>query len=73
MANVKNYIEQGGGTVVIGGKLKFESGATLEGFPAVAAAQADSTAETVAALVTDFNSLLSKLRTAGLLAPNAES
>lgn len=34
-----------------------------------AAAQADSTATTVAGLVTDFNALLAKLRTAGLLAP----
>jgi len=33
-----------------------------------AAAQADSTAANVAALVTDFNGLLAKLRTAGLLA-----
>lgn len=32
-------------------------------------AQADSTATTVAGLVTDFNALLAKLRTAGVLAP----
>lgn len=32
-----------------------------------APAQADSTASTVAALVTDFNALLAKLRTAGIL------
>jgi hypothetical protein len=36
---------------------------------AKAAAQADSTATDVAGLKTDFNSLLAKLRTAGLLAP----
>lgn len=35
---------------------------------AKAAAQADSTAVDVATLKTDFNSLLAKLRTAGLLA-----
>lgn len=34
-----------------------------------AAAQADSVASTVAGLVSDFNSLLAKLRTAGLLLP----
>ena len=33
-----------------------------------AAAQADSTATTIAELKTDFNALLAKLRTAGLLA-----
>jgi hypothetical protein len=32
-----------------------------------AAAQADSVASTVAALVTDFNALLAKLRTAGVI------
>lgn len=37
----------------------------------VAAAQADSTAATIAALKDDFNSLLGKLRTAGLLATEA--
>lgn len=34
-----------------------------------AAAQANSTAPDVATLVADFNSLLAKLRTAGILAP----
>jgi hypothetical protein len=34
-----------------------------------AAAQGNSVAATVGALVTDFNSLLAKLRTAGILAP----
>jgi hypothetical protein len=33
-----------------------------------AAAQADSTAEDAAGIVTDFNALLAKLRTAGVLA-----
>ena len=36
-----------------------------------AAAQADSTASTIAALKEDFNALLAKLRTAGLLAETA--
>jgi Head fiber protein len=34
-----------------------------------AAAQADSTAADVATLKTDFNALLAKLRTAGIIAP----
>jgi hypothetical protein len=34
-----------------------------------APAQADSVATTIAGLVTDFNALLAKLRTAGILAP----
>lgn len=34
----------------------------------IAAAQADSTASDVAGIVADFNSLLAKLRTAGILA-----
>lgn len=34
-----------------------------------AAAQVDSVAATVGALVTDFNALLAKLRTAGVLLP----
>lgn len=36
--------------------------------PAQQAAQADSVASTVPALVTDFNSLLAKLRAAGVIA-----
>lgn len=37
--------------------------------PVQAAAQADSTAPDVATLKADFNSLLAKLRTAGVIAP----
>lgn len=39
-----------------------------KGLVKMAEAQADSTASTVAGTVTDFNALLAKLRTAGLLA-----
>lgn len=38
------------------------------GLTVPAAAQADSTATTIAGLVTDFNALLAKLRAAGVLA-----
>lgn len=68
--NSKNYTEQGGERTVIGGALVFEEGATIEGFPG-AANQADSTATTVATLKDDFNALLSKLKTAGLMAADA--
>ena len=67
--NAKNYTEQGGDKTVIGGTLEIKEGATLIGFPEApqAAAQADSTATDVAGLVTDFNSLLAKLRAAGII------
>ena len=51
--NGKNYMEQGGDKWVIGG--------TLE-------TQADSVAEDVSTLVSDFNGLLAKLKAAGLMA-----
>ena len=70
----KNYAEQGGDKWVIGGTLEIQKGATVTGLPAAkipqAAHQADSTAEEIAALVTDFNNLLAKLKAAGLMAAN---
>lgn len=45
------------------------SDGTVRGTVLRAAAQADSAAADVAALVTDFNVLLAKLRTAGVIAP----
>ena len=80
----KNYFAHGGNELVIGGKLTFLSGATVEGGeglfdnPAAegssaAAFQADSTASSVAALREDFNALLAKLRAAGLMEANAET
>ena len=69
--NVKNYTEQGGEVTHIGGKLIFDEGAVVEGFPAGNGSamenQAASEATTVAALKEDFNSLLSKLKAAGLM------
>ena len=64
MYNAKNYQAQGGNEWVIGGKLT-----EIEGFPYFSPAenQVDSVAEDINALVTDFNSLLQKLRTAGLM------
>ena len=73
MSNVKNYTEQGGEKTVIGGNLEITPEGKLlfdktEVRPADT--QGDSTAADVASLVTDFNALLAKLKTAGLM--NAE-
>lgn len=62
----KNYMTPGGEELHIGGKLVFDAGGSLEG--GLMEAQADSTADTVVKLKTDFNTLLAALRTAGLMA-----
>lgn len=70
MSNVKNYTEQGGEKTVIGGTLEIAEGGQVIGLPSTftpAAVQADSTATDITGLVTDFNSLLAKLRAAGLM------
>ena len=64
--NVKNYTEEGGETTVIGGTLEIKEGASITGLPQ-AENQADSTASTVADLKSDFNSLLTKLKSSGLM------
>lgn len=70
MSNVKNYTEQGGDSTVIGGTLDVANGGKLT-FAGTelkpAAFQANSEATTIAGLVADFNSLLAKLITAGLM------
>ena len=71
MSNVKNYTEQGGDKTVIGGTLEITSGGTLtfEGSEfKPAESQENSTATTIAELKSDFNALLAKLKTAGLMA-----
>ena len=74
--NAKNYFAHGGNELVIGGKLTFLPGATIEGGddlfgqsePASQIAYiADSEATTIAALKDDFNALLAAIRTAGLM------
>ena len=74
--NSKNYFAHGGEQLVIGGKLTFLDGAEVENFPGSAGGNtaagtapyvADSEATTVANLKNDFNTLLSSLRTAGLM------
>ncbi len=73
----KNYKTDGGDTTVIGGSLIIEEGASVQGlsssdvdFP-VMDNQTDSEATTIAALKEDFNGLLSKLKSAGLMEADA--
>lgn len=86
MRTAKNYHAHGGSEWVVGGKLTFLPGATVEGLDGLLdklpAAEllnqklpyvADSDAGTVAALREDFNHLLSVLRTAGYLAAEPEA
>ena len=71
--NTKNYTEQGGDVTHFGGKVIFEEGCEVEGNSFTPAAnQAASTATTIAGLVTDFNALLTKLKTSGLMEADAE-
>ncbi len=74
--NAKNYTEQGGSVTHIGGELVFEEGAQVSGLPsstggALAENQAASSATQVAALKNDFNALLTKMKNAGIMAPDA--
>ena len=72
--NTKNYTEQGGEKTVIGGTLEIKEGASVTGLPSAftpAANQAASTAVDVAGLLTDFNALLAKLKTAGIMAADS--
>jgi hypothetical protein len=75
MSTTKNYTEQGGDVTHIGGKLVFDEGASVEGLPGSTPAenQAESAATTVAALKEDFNTLLSKLKAAGLMTADTEA
>ena len=79
--NCKNYTAHGGNETVIGGKLTFLSGATVEGGEGLFGDaspsftqmpnQAASEATTISALKDNFNSLLSALKTAGLMVADA--
>ena len=70
---VKNYAEQGGDKWVVRGILEItdEGQLSLNDIPLTRAAnQEDSTAATIAELRADLNTLLVKLRTAGLMEQN---
>lgn len=68
--NTKNYNENGD-KLVIGGALEILEGASVKGISSnplpTIENQVDSTATTIADLKADFNSLLSKLKAAGLM------
>ena len=66
----KNYNDQGGDLLHIGGTLEFGDGAKVEGFPG-AVNQAKSTATSVADLKGDLNALLTNLKDAGLMTGDA--
>jgi len=70
----KNYHTDNGDTWVIGGKLVVKEGAEVTGLgeTPVTENQTASTATTVAGLKDDFNALLEKLKTAGLMTADAE-
>ena len=75
----KNYREQGGEKIIIGGEVLIVSGAKvvidpqaiIQGLPTTSftpcTSQATSNATTTEELVSDLNSLLAKLRAAGLM------
>ena len=74
MYNAKNYTEQGGEKTVIGGTLEILEGATVTGLSSlsstplpIAEKQEESTATSVEDLRDDLNSLIGKLKSAGLM------
>lgn len=80
------YFAHGGKELVVGGKLTFLPGATVEGLEGLfdgvpeselvtlpASEVPDSTATTVAQLREDFNRLLAALRSAGLVGQPAQN
>lgn len=79
----RNYHAHGGNEWVVGGKLTFLPGATVEGaeglFDLPTGAQVQlpnipsSEATTVAALREQFNGLIAALKASGLMAPDAQA
>ena len=77
--NCKNYMTDGGDTLVIGGAMVVQNGAMVVGLPIEFATvnstgviyqaenQRASTATDVATLVNDLNALLTKLKNAGAM------
>jgi len=68
--NSKNYSKDGGDTMVIDGTLDVSGTIDLSDSTIIGniETQANTTATTVAGLVTDFNALLAKLKASGLMA-----
>ena len=68
--NAKNYTEQGGEVTHIGGKLVFEEGGSIAGFPG-AANQEPVTGNQVKDVKDAFNALLIGLKNAGIMVPDS--
>ena len=68
--NTKNYTEQGGDVTHIGGKLVFEEGGSIAGFPG-AANQEPVTGSQVKDVKDAFNALLIGLKNAGIMIPDS--
>ena len=68
--NAKNYTEQGGEVTHIGGKLVFEEGGSIAGFPG-AANQEPVTGSQVKDVRDAFNALLIGLKNAGIMIPDS--
>ena len=68
--NTKNYTEQGGDVTHIGGKLVFEEGGSIAGFPG-AVNQEPVTGSQVKDVKDAFNALLIGLKNAGIMIPDS--
>ena len=68
--NVKNYTEQGGDVTHIGGQLVFDEGAGITGFPGAANLKPKTT-NTAADIRDDLNKLITALKNAGVMIPDA--
>ena len=67
--NAKNYTEQGGDVTHIGGKLVFEDGASISGFPG-AENMVPETSTSGQKIRDDLNALIVKLKNAGIMIPD---
>ena len=70
--NTKNYTEQGGDITHIGGKLVFEEGGSISGFPGAAnQATENPGSDTVAKVRASLNTLITSLKNAGIMIPDS--
>ena len=68
--NAKNYTEQGGDVTHIGGKLVFDEGGSIAGFPGAENFTPKNT-NTAADIRSDLNGLITKLKNAGIIIPDS--
>ena len=69
--NTKNYTEQGGDVTHIGGKLVFDEGGSIAGFPGAANQAAETPgSDSVAKVRTSLNTLITNLKNAGIIIPD---